>query len=71
MDELKWSNGTKPEKSLKKDRFMKTSSRREEANEKLSARDPMVQHACNPFFSTSNFVDDFEVQNKFFNSSSE
>ena len=51
MEECAWSDGSKPERPLKKDRFVKNSSKREEANEKLSERHLIGQSAQNPFFS--------------------
>tara|TARA_Y100000389_G_scaffold152291_1_gene152214 strand:- start:9498 stop:9719 length:222 start_codon:yes stop_codon:yes gene_type:complete len=69
MEEYKWTNGTKGEKSKKNERFVKCNSKREDANEKLSQRDLIGKNVCNPFFSSCDFKKDIEVQEQFMKNS--
>ncbi len=88
MEQLTWSDGSKPIKSLKEDKikfvdttsaeqpsestdfatgsiFRETSNRREDANDKISEREPIGQVCQNPFLTNTNYIDDLDVQEKF------
>lgn len=70
MEECAWSDGSKPERSTKQARFVKSSTKREDANEKLSARQLIGQNAMNPFFVNRNFEEDMRVQESFLKTTS-
>ena len=53
MEEIVWSKGEKPQKTLKRE-----TSKREDLNTKMNERYQICQVPQNPFLAHSNFVED-------------
>lgn len=45
--------------------FREVSHKREDANDKISERQPIGQKCQNPFFNKTSYLDDLEIQQKF------
>jgi|TARA_R110001592_G_scaffold154481_8_gene383451 hypothetical protein len=81
MNELSWSDGTKPDKSNKKDKefYLKDNNneinistekndsitKRELANDKLNEREMIKQVSDNPFLMNNNYIDVIITQQEF------
>ena len=81
MNELTWSNGTKPDKSTKNDKeaYLKEKTnennivtdksdsitKRELANDKLNQREMIKQVCDNPFLMNNNYIDVISNQQEF------
>jgi len=70
MEVIKWSDGTKCEKSTRVKKchdqlFIIQQSKREAVNEKMSHRENIPQISINPFMIHNKYLDDLETQNQF------
>ena len=75
MEIIKWSDGSKPERSCKEDNPLDNQSiervydgsinKREDANNKLNERELVKQVCANPFFTNDSYHDIIEQQEQF------
>ena len=71
MNQLAWTNGSKPERSEKKDKpikqeqFHQTVTKREAVSNKLSERELIGNGNYNPFLAGNTYIDDLVVQQNF------
>ena len=76
MNQLAWTNGSKPERSEKKDKpikqeickqdaFQQTITKREAVSNKLSERELIGNGNYNPFLAGNTYIDDLVVQQNF------
>ena len=77
MNELAWSDGTKPERSHKKTKqnnsfqenniigFKLGTNKREDVNNKISERELVGKSCYNPFLTNTSYIEDVTIQDNF------
>ena len=77
MNELAWSDGTKPERSHKKNKpnnensfqgiigFKLGTNKREDVNNKISERELVGKSCYNPFLTSTSYIEDVTIQDNF------